>query len=109
MPDKQRENLDNISANNETDMRGKHPNSMANLKPFPKGVSGNPLGRPSKMEGLKRELNKIGDEVYDLFDNDIVDKTKRETVLHQIWKMAIYGDMRSINLLVELGCLNEKD
>ena len=42
-------------------------------------------------------------------DNDFADKTKRETVLHQIWKMAIYGDMRSINLLAELGCLNEKD
>ena len=51
---RQRFNSENLTTNNEiVDMRGKHPNSLANLKPFPKGVSGNPSGRPSKMEGLK--------------------------------------------------------
>ena len=107
--DKQREDLKNISANNEIDLRGKHPNSLANLKPFPKGVSGNPSGRPSKFEGLKKALNTIGDEDYDEFDTDYSIRSKRDTVLQNIWKMAILSDMRAIYLLAELGCLERKD
>ena len=51
-PVKQRGNEENISANNENYSKGEHPNSKANLKPFPKGVSGNPLGRPHKFVKL---------------------------------------------------------
>ena len=37
-------------------MRGKHPNSQANLKPFEKGESGNPSGRTKAFSGIKDEL-----------------------------------------------------
>ena len=37
---------------------GKHPNSLANLKPYKKGVSGNPGGRPEKFRELAKALNK---------------------------------------------------
>ena len=38
--------------------RGKHPNSQANLKPFEKGISGNPSGRPTKHQKFKEALMK---------------------------------------------------
>ena len=56
--DKQQDNSKDLSTNNrdnqdeyslvteKMDTRGTHPNSQANLKPFEKGESGNPSGRP---------------------------------------------------------------
>ena len=52
-------NDENISAFNDSEYaRGEHPNSLKNLKPFPKGVSGNPLGKPHKYKKLADRLNK---------------------------------------------------
>ena len=31
--------------------QGKHPNALADLQPFEKGISGNPSGRPEKYAG----------------------------------------------------------
>ena len=59
-------------------MRGKHPNSRANLKPFKKGQTGNPKGRPLKYTALKKALKKIGDEEYNEFDNGYNVKTKKK-------------------------------
>ena len=42
---------------------GKHPNSLKNLTPYPKGVSGNTMGSVKKFELLANALDKIGDEV----------------------------------------------
>ena len=94
-------------------MRGTNPNSLKNLKPYKKGQSGNPSGRPKAFIQLTKDLRKIGDEeVY--FENidDIINgtdassKTKRELVLRAIWSNAIDGDFKAIELLERLGCLN---
>tara|TARA_Y100001970_G_scaffold87419_1_gene110324 strand:- start:1492 stop:1827 length:336 start_codon:yes stop_codon:yes gene_type:complete len=95
--------------------------SLNNLKPFEKGVSGNPSGRKSN-KGLKKALNKIGDmippepkEVNPLDDVDMNvmpytpywdKRTKKEKVLEKIWDLALSGDLKVIEFLARLGCLD---
>ena len=98
---------ENISGFNDSEYtRGEHPNSLANLKPFPKGVSGNPLGKPHKYQKLADALNKIGgDEVVD-YKGIPEGITYRESVLNKIWSKAHHGDIKFIQLLAYLGCLD---
>ena len=86
--------------------RGKHPNSLINLKPYPKGVSGNTFGRPTKYEHLRRSLNSLGQIETFNHQNDS-QGTLREQVLQRIWNEAIYGDIKFIQFLALLGCLDE--
>ena len=97
-------NISNISESKHK--RGKHPNSLKNLRPFPKGVSGNQLGRPFKYRNLSRILNEYGDEqVLDLYDEP-KGFTFREGTLKKIWEKANNGDIKFIHLLAYLGCLD---
>ena len=85
---------------------GKHPNSLKNLTPHPKGVSGNLAGRRPNYTKLKEELSKIGDEIiHDYYDKPL--GTRREVVLKRIWDDAQKGDMKKIQLLAWLGSLEE--
>ena len=106
-PVKQRGNEENISANNENYSKGEHPNSKANLKPFPKGVSGNPLGRPHKFVKLAEALKEYSEKHVKL--SIYGNSTYREEVLERIWCKAKEGDMQCIQLLAALGCLDGKD
>jgi hypothetical protein len=114
-PVKQRENRSDSHYQQreieDVDGRGKHPNSQANLKPYPKGVSGNPEGRKGAYEVLTDALNELGDEMtytkdYDSLDwATIEDGTNREKVLETIWSKAKGGDLKFIEILAKLGCL----
>ena len=114
---------DSSSANRETTLdtktgkiitRGNHPNSLKNLNPFPKGISGNPSGRNSSDEKLAKALKKKADVpiVYKNWiekdkekEND--KRTHKERVIDTIWREAIMGNIHYVQLLGRLGCLDE--
>ena len=106
--DKQDDDNENSPNNNEEEHEwGKHPNSLKALKKhqFPKGVSGNVMGRRPTFDSLSTALKELGDEeTYDWDNNSI--GTRREQVLKRIWNDAIKGDNKKIQLLAWLGCLD---
>ena len=90
---------------------GKHPNSLANLKPFEKGISGNPAGRSSRFIQFKKALDRWGNEEipYDFWDMPPDEATTmKEQVLYKIWDRARHGNLRCMEILAQLGCLDEK-
>ena len=98
----------NIADNKEEEYEwGKHPNTLKTLKKnqFPKGVSGNVMGRPLNLSALKKSLQKRADEeVYNYRDE--LQGTRKELVIERIWRDAQNGDWKKIQLLCVLGCLD---
>ena len=104
--DKTRLSDDSFTGNKETHERGQNPNSLANLKPYPKDVSGNPDGRPKKYVKLAKALDKVGEKTTSWNEPN---QTLREAVLDKIWTQAyMYGSVPHIKMLAELGCLDDK-
>ena len=90
--------------------RGQHSNSRNNLKPFKKGQSGNPGGRPTKYANLKSALDKwsVDESVPDfLGDPPAHASTMKERVHWRIWYKASQGDTKCIEILAQLGCLDD--
>ena len=101
-----------------------NPNSLKNLKPFVRGVSGNPSGLKKIPDELVGYLKKLGDthiiktkEVLtggkDEFGQDAFileeydsEKTWRYAVIEKIWDKAREGHLEYMKMLAILGCLN---
>jgi hypothetical protein len=73
------------------------PNPIRNNKPFPKGVSGNPKGRP-KIIPL---LNDVIAEIVNEPSGKKADQTKIEAVIYNLTKRAIDGDNAAAKILLE--------
>ena len=91
--------------------QGKHPNSLSNLKPYEKGVSGNPGGRSMKFKNLKTALDRWGEKYidYDLWEipSATDGESLKEQVIFAIWDKARRGNVRCIEILAQLGCLDD--
>ena len=73
----------------------KREGKIQNLKPFEKGQSGNPNGRP-KLPDLKAAMRDIlGDEKEGV--------TALEAILRKLRAMAAQGNMKAIELLLAYG------
>ncbi|SVE23661.1 uncharacterized protein METZ01_LOCUS476515 [marine metagenome] len=102
---------DDSSFTAEKHKHGKHPNSLANLKPYEKGVSGNPGGRSMKFKNLKTALDRWGEKYidYDLWEipSATDGESLKEQVIFAIWDKARRGNVRCIEILAQLGCLDD--
>ena len=102
---------ENIPNNREEEYEwGKHPNSLKALKKnqYPKGFSGNVLGKRPTFKSLAEQLDKLGDEETFNYENESLG-SRKEQVLKRIWFDAIRGDMKKIQLLAWLRCLDQTE
>tara|TARA_Y100000593_G_C4257082_1_gene310179 strand:- start:30 stop:389 length:360 start_codon:yes stop_codon:yes gene_type:complete len=103
---------ENITDSRERDI---HPNSLKNLKKFEKGQSGNPLGSGIKYQKLAKVLKSKADYVTPkplTWEEKIVKaeeqdpRTNRDKVIDRIWYEAKTGNIKYVELLARLGCLD---
>ncbi len=75
-----------------------------NLKPFPKGVSGNPAGRPKGVKNISHYLKKISKkriEVKDPITKKLMKKEIAEAVALKIIQLALAGELYAIREMLD--------
>ena len=87
--------------------QGYHPNSIKALKKhqYKPGQTGNIMGMKPRFESLGKALKKIGEQETLNWKKES-QGTRKSQVLDRIWLDAIRGDMKKIQLLAWLGCLD---
>tara|TARA_Y100000593_G_C4111862_1_gene238338 strand:- start:146 stop:511 length:366 start_codon:yes stop_codon:yes gene_type:complete len=106
--EKQVEKSENSTNNSDVEYEwGKHPNSQKAIKKhqFPKGMSGNIMGRKPNFTNLKNQLLSLAEDEITNYRDEVMG-TNKELVLKRIWRDARDGDMKKIQLLAWLGCLD---
>ena len=108
-PDKQVDSKYASHSEQREDGRGQNPVSQSNLKPYPKGVSGNPSGRPVKNAKFIEALKLHGEKKpVDMWGEDLLgvrSKTNHGAVVERVWKDAVGGSYTAIRLLMEYGVI----
>ena len=102
-PDKQPNNKGTSHSEHRKVGRGQNPASQANLKPFEKGVSGNPGGRSQKNESFIEALREYGRRDYIDHWDIVNDHSNAEELVRNIWKEANSNNYQAIRLLLDLG------
>lgn len=70
--------------------------NTSGLKPFPKGKSGNPNGRPKKIPELHQLL-------ADVLSKEKDGKTSAQRILEALQTRALRGDVRAAEVLLDRG------
>ncbi len=89
-----------LASEKKLDGRGSHPNSRKNLKPFPKGVNGNPnpVGY-SVSHRLKKMLQELSDFIPPNANPN--DKVYRDQIARAILIKSAQGDVSMIHELLD--------
>ena len=66
--------------------------NIKNLKPYQKGTSGNPSGRPP-VDDIRKTIREIFAEPYKTTD------TTLKAIIHQMVKLSLKGNVRATELL----------
>lgn len=74
-----------------------NPNSLKNLKPYKKGQTGNPKGRPLG----KKNFDTIFNTALEIFEMN-GDEDYQMEIFKQVIKMARNGDVRAICLFMDI-------
>lgn len=92
---KKQRGSDQLFTQKQRNRRGNHPHSLANLKPFHRGKSGNPSGLPQKVSVALMSLLR-GDA-----NTDYQPKTRAEQLAWALFQRALNGEVPALREVMD--------